>query len=178
MRKVFLLLAMVVLLATPAFATVGINNAGTPAGEATTILYNCPSTTQILNGSVAYANCGNLLQAGTANGGATSMTTTQLAVPVTYDYVRKAIAALAAGSFTAGTLANGSYGQILSILITNVGASGTFTLTPATATGWASIQFNLAKQTAVLLYVNDTVGWVVLSVGSSASSALPTITLP
>jgi hypothetical protein len=178
MKKLLVLLVMALVLATPAFASMGVMNAGTPVGQAADIIYNCPSTVQLVNSGDVYANCGNLLGAGTANGGATSMSTSTLIIPVTYDYVRKDINAIADPAYSTGTLAKGVAGQLLTIFITHVGSSGTWTVTPALATGWATIQFNLAKQQALLLYVNDTVGWVILSVGSSASGALPTITIP
>ena len=118
---------------------------------------------------------GNIVMAGTANGGSTSMVTTVTAVPLTFALVKKAIAASAAG-YQTGTLANGYPGQVLTIQISAVGSSGVWTLTPATSTGWTSVQFNTynvsAPQLMTLLYVNNTVGWIVLSLDGST---LPTM---
>lgn len=71
------------------------------------------------------------------------------------------------------TLANGLAGQLLVVdLVTDGGGDGT--LTPATATGWATIVFADAGDVAVLYYVDDTVGWIVLS--TYGLTAQPTIT--
>lgn len=159
----FLALVMLVI-SGPAFASVGIKVNGIDYGAATDINLGCGAGvgTQITgDGSAFNLMCSpNMAQAGLANGGAVSMVTSDLAVPVTYAFVRKAIPALAAGAFTQGTLANGIPGQILTFFITTVGASGTFTITPVTKTGFASVTFTAAKDTAVFIYINDTVGWI------------------
>lgn len=81
-----------------------------------------------------------------------------LAIPVTHAYVAKTTGADA----EALTLANGVPGQILVInLVTDGGGDGT--LTPVTATGWATIVFADAGDQAVLFYVNDVAGWRIWS---------------
>lgn len=81
-----------------------------------------------------------------------------LVIPTSQPYVAKTTG----GDAEALTLANGEPGQILVInLVTDGGGTGT--LTPVTATGWATIAFADAGDVAVLLYVNDTMGWVILS---------------
>ena len=126
--------------------------------------------------SASVISNGNILMAGTANGGSTSMVTTVTAVPLTFTLVKKAIAASAAG-FQTGTLANGYPGQTLVIQITAVGTTGVWTLTPTTSTGWTSVAFNTYNvsnpQLVELLYVNNTVGWIVIS---EDGSTLPTFT--
>jgi hypothetical protein len=47
--------------------------------------------------------------------------------------------------------------------VTDGGGTG-MTLTPATLTGFATINFADAGDEAVLLYVNDVTGWIILSV--------------
>jgi hypothetical protein len=166
MRKLFsLFLAM--FLATPAFAQVAVNNNGTQSGIANTILYNCPSGTQLVYGSQVYSNCGNLMSTGTANGGGVSLATTDAGIPLNYDFVEKAISNL--GTLT-DTLANGSPGQLLTIEIGTVSGSGTWKVTPATSFGFSSITFNTQGQTAMFLYTSS--GWILLSYDS------PTSTLP
>lgn len=89
-----------------------------------------------------------------------------LAIPVTHGIVQKTTGADA----EALTLANGDPGQVLVInLVTDGGGAGT--LTPSTATGWATIVFADAGDQAVLLYVDDTIGWVIL--GLSGKSGPP-----
>ena len=92
-----------------------------------------------------------------------------LAIPVTHAYVAKTTGADA----EALTLADGTPGQILVInLVTDGGGDGT--LTPATATGWATIVFADASDQATLLYVDDTIGWVLL--GAKGKAAPPVTT--
>lgn len=92
-----------------------------------------------------------------------------LAIPVTHAYVAKTTGADA----EALTLANGKPGQILVInLVTDGGGDGT--LTPATATGWATIVFADAGDQATLLYVDDTIGWILL--GAKGKAAPPVTT--
>ena len=91
-----------------------------------------------------------------------------LAVPVTHGYV-----AMTTGGVEALTLADGVPGQVLVLNLTTDGGDGT--LTPATKTGFATIVFADAGDQAVLLYVNDAIGWVIL--GLSGVLAPPAITV-
>jgi len=93
-----------------------------------------------------------------------------LAIPVTHPYVQKTTGADA----EALTLADGLSGQVLVINLSTDGG-GTGTLTPATATDWATIVFADAGDQAVLLYVDDTVGWIII--GLSGVAAPPVITV-
>lgn len=93
-----------------------------------------------------------------------------LAIPVTHPYVAKATGADA----EALTLADGTPGQILIINLTTDGG-GDGTLTPSTKTGFATIVFADAGDQAVLFYVDDSVGWVIL--GLSGVAAPPVITV-
>ena len=172
MKKLLLFLAAVVL-ATPAFASVGAVNQNQSGSEgiATDMLYNCPSGTQLSwNNSQFYMNCGNLMNAGTSGGGLTSLATNASSLPLSYDIVKIAISNLGT---TADSLANGVPGQMLTLNVTTVVGSGTLTITPTTRTGFGSITLNTANQTVVLLYVNNTLGWIIHSV---YGSTLPTIT--
>lgn len=93
-----------------------------------------------------------------------------LAIPVTHPYVSKTTGADA----EALTLADGIPGQSLIInLATDGGGDGT--LTPTTATGWATIVFADAGDQAVLLYIDDTIGWVII--GLSGVAGPPAITV-
>lgn len=58
------------------------------------------------------------------------------------------------------TLANGTAGQIKVIGMKTDGGDGT--LTPTTKTGFSTITFNDAGDGVVLLYTDDTKGWVVV----------------
>jgi len=93
-----------------------------------------------------------------------------LAIPVTHGYVIKTTG----GDAEALTLANGDPSQVLVVNLTTDGG-GAGTLTPATSTGWATIVFADAGDQAVLLYVDDTIGWVIL--GLSGASGPPAMTV-
>lgn len=102
--------------------------------------------------------------------GSVSVAADELAIPVTAQYVAKTTGADA----EALTLADGTPGQVLVIsLVTDGGGTGT--LTPTTASGFVSIAFADAGDTAALKFVDATVGWVIL--GTSGVAAPPAIAL-
>jgi len=165
MRKSLVVLVAVFLLlffASPSFAAVGIKSGGTLQGTATDISFGSNSGGQITNDGSTWTF--NLLLAGTGNGGATSMASSTLAVPITHAYVGKSIASDSA--FSAGTLANGVPGQMLTLYIYQDLGSVTFTVTPATASTYVSLAFDSVSDSATLLYIDDTVGWVIMTVTS------------
>tara|TARA_B100001123_G_scaffold50596_1_gene52173 strand:+ start:6651 stop:7031 length:381 start_codon:yes stop_codon:yes gene_type:complete len=89
------------------------------------------------------------------------------AVPITHAYV-----AMTAGGTVAWTIADGLPGQVLQIYSVD---ANTGTLTPDTSTGWATIVFTDIGDRAVLQYIDDTIGWIILSL--SGVSAPPTSTV-
>jgi len=93
-----------------------------------------------------------------------------LAIPVTHAYVAKTTG----GDAEALTLANGVPGQVLVIDLTTDGG-GDGTLTPTTATGWATIVFADAGDKAILLYVDDVIGWIILSLVGVAQPPVSTV---
>lgn len=98
---------------------------------------------------------------------------------VPYAVIRKNIGAGTGGLDTVdgGTrLPNGKPGAELSIIITSCSGSSYWDLTPVTATGFTAIRFNAKGQNASLLYVDDTIGWTIRAVGTTASAAAPTVT--
>jgi hypothetical protein len=93
-----------------------------------------------------------------------------LAIPVTHPMVAKTTG----NDAEALTLADGIPGQILVInLVTDGGGTGT--LTPTTKTNFVSIAFADAGDQAVLLYVDDTIGWIILC--ASGVAAPPAIAI-
>ncbi len=104
----------------------------------------------------------NLLATGIANGDSTSMSSATTTVPITYKYVRKDVNSVNQTC----TLANGFEGQMLTIYVYHVWDSGVMTLTPATRTGFRSLTFNAAGDFVTLLYINDTIGWVITALNS------------
>lgn len=100
--------------------------------------------------------------------GGTTSAADSLAIPITHSYVGKTTG----GDAEALTLADGVPGQILTIALETDGG-GTGTLTPTTASGFVSIAFADAGDIATLMYVDDTVGWVILG---TAGVAAPPVT--
>jgi hypothetical protein len=93
-----------------------------------------------------------------------------LAIPVTHPIVSKTTGADA----EALTLADGLPGQSVVILLA-VDGGGDGTLTPATATGWATIVFADAGDQANLLYVDDTIGWIIMGMNGVAQPPVKTV---
>jgi len=108
--------------------------------------------------------------AGGFKSGATTSAADSLAIPVTHGVVAKTTG----GDAEALTLANGEPGQLLMIYLA-VDGNGDGTLTPTTKSGFATIVFADAGDQVVLLYVDDTVGWVI--VGAAGVAAPPAITV-
>ena len=86
-----------------------------------------------------------------------------LAIPVTHGYVQKTT-----GGAEACTLANGVPGQVL--IINLIVSGGAATITPATMTGFATIVLSAQSDFVSLLYVDDTIGWVILGMGGAAAT--------
>ena len=91
-----------------------------------------------------------------------------LVIPVTARYVAKTT-----GGVEALTIADSVAGHVTTVSLVSDGGTGT--LTPATASGWATIVFADVGDTATLEYIDDTVGWVIL--GLAGVAAAPVITL-
>ena len=106
---------------------------------------------------------GYIQSAGTAFGASLTMASTatgvSTAMSLAYSFIGKVIGA-DVGEL--GSLADGTKGQILKIYIVSRAGSGTYVLTPATATGFSTLTFDAAAEEATLLYVDDTVGWIII----------------
>jgi predicted RecA/RadA family phage recombinase len=97
--------------------------------------------------------------------GAVSVAADELAIPVTHAAALKTTGADA----EALTLAGGTPGQILSVQCEAHGG-GDGTLTPETATGFTTVTFDAAGEQVTLLYLDDTLGWIVLgAVGATVA---------
>lgn len=160
MRKQIVLAAMFLLIfASSSFAGVGIKLNGVTKGTVTDINFA---------GNVSFGSSGTfdgstlsfpIVLAGTANGGSTTMADTDTAVSTSYALVRKAISSTVG---LIGTLANGTPGQFLTINITARASSGTFILQPTTKTGFYQLTFDAIGDQVTLLYVSDTIGWIII----------------
>lgn len=107
-----------------------------------------------------------------AQDGSVTVAADALVIPVTHAVVVKSIGADA----EALTLADGYVGQVLVIHLAAT-AGGTGTLTPTTATGWATAAFSVAGHGLSLYFVNSTIGWIVLGSYGAAANAAPVIAL-
>jgi len=100
--------------------------------------------------------------------GSTTSAADSLAIPITDSVVLKTTGADA----EALTLADGSPGQVLTIVLATDGG-GTGTLTPTTASGFSTIVFADAGDTATLRYIDGSEGWVIM--GTAGVAAPPEI---
>lgn len=146
-------------------ATPIILEGATPDAHETTITPTDPTADNTItlpddSGGVAYIPAGG-----------TTSAADSLAIPVTHSYVAKTTGA----DGEALTLANGENGQILVISLV-VDGGGTGTLTPTTCSGFLTIVFADAGDTAALMYVDDTTGWVILGLTGVAAPPVITIT--
>lgn len=179
------LTAVMLLWASASFAAVGIRVNGAPYGTATDLNLSCGAGVNSVvtqDGSNFNLECSSTLStSGIANGGAVSIASTVTAVPVSYAFVRKVLDSDGNAAFTAGTLANGTPGQVLTIFASGMTPSGAttggnFTITPSTTTGFRSIKLSAIGDVVSLLYIDDFYGWVILTYDPAAANSI-TVTL-
>ncbi len=95
------------------------------------------------------------------------ITTPEALAPALNAGITVSVATVATGfalnGVNAATLANGTNGQIKTIVCTAVTVGGTATLTPTTANGFTTVAFTAAGQNITLQYFSVG-GWVILSV--------------
>lgn len=172
MKKLLLLTLIALLAFAPAaFAAVGVEIGGTYKGEVSTFNLSGPEDLTYDGSRLTIPVVDkDLYAAGVADGGSTSMTTTDETIPIGYSHVRKAIAA--DPTYDDGVLPDGEPGQLLTLQITERNGSGTFIVTPSTATGWATVTFDAVGEICTWWYVDDTTGWVIFG-STNATIALP-----
>lgn len=118
--------------------------------------------------------------AGTLTGGLTINTTATTQGIIACGYVNNGYSAMQSGDTVikpsyaiigknlggkigeVGTLANGTAGQTITIYASALTGSGTFVITPTTKKGFATITLDAAGEYATLVYVDGTVGWILL----------------
>ena len=173
MKKILSLLFLLAVLASPVFAAVGINVNGTVVGTAGNLYVNCPTGgSEFIDGFNYSATCSStLVSDGTYNGGTVSLGTIDSGISLSNAMIEKAISSTGT---TTDTLPNGTPNQLFTIQIATV-SSGSWVVTPTTSSAFASITFNTQGQGATFLYVNSTVGWIIVSTNTSGTNADPTI---
>ena len=164
MKKISLLFALLLalMIANPARASIGIKIDGTAQPAATDLNFIGTGTTKQITNTYDGMTF-SLVLAGVDNSGSGSVADTVANITdVGYPVIFKDIPA----GISSGTLANGTPGQILQIII-GADAGGTYwNLQPTTRTGFTHLEFNDQDDMATLMYVDDTRGWIILSVSS------------
>jgi hypothetical protein len=148
MKKILVLVIALVLLPSLCFGSVGLKRYTSSLGTATDIDI----------GDAGYFDGSTLSLGYTSIAGVSTMVSGSLAVPVTVKTVTKVIGV---GGNPAGTLADGTVGQILVITASNAGTSS-WTLTPSTKCGFTTITFSSDGGYAVLQFINSSLGWIVI----------------
>jgi len=78
-----------------------------------------------------------------------------------------------AGAVTTLTVPDGEPGQVL--VLQSIDAND-IDVTPTTSYGFTAIALDVIGDTAVLLWANDTIGWIILSLFGVAADAKPAYT--
>jgi hypothetical protein len=123
-----------------------------------------PDTNQLLKKVVPnyVAAIGGPVDGGTVS----AMVTGSTAIPVTYRYVTRVI------TTTVGevqTLADGSAGQLLTVLAISRMGSGTAIVTPTTKTGFTTVTLDAAFEYVTLLFIDTTKGWVIVATNGTVA---------
>jgi len=160
MRKyIAFMVIFLMTMVTPSFASVGIKVDNEPLGSATDLRFDSSGTGGT---NKAFNYDGSrlrflLMLAGTGTSGAVSLGTGNTNVERGYSITYKAIGTV----IETGTIANGIPGEFITIRITEVGSNGSWILTSNASTTWDSIIFNAVGETISLLWLSDSVGWVI-----------------
>ena len=153
--KLAVVVALVSLLASPVMASVDVRRTnGTGVSQLGSV-----DTIEVGNAGTVQ---GNVLVLGYTyiDGGTSTMVSGPNAIPVTYKTVHMD---LTNGNTITSTLANGTNGQVLTLDVTvNPSSAYVWTLTPATKTGYTTVTLTHVGSYVTLLYVNGTLGWVVV----------------
>lgn len=122
-------------------------------------------TNVVATGNVVFKS--TLYAVGGAGGASSvnSSSTNLSAAQISYSLIRKRIGGGGGLDSTDGgtRLRNGTAGQMITFIITTVQSGGSWILTPVTKTGFSTLTFDTANDVATLLYVDDTVGWIIIS---------------
>ena len=102
-----------------------------------------------------------LIKAGIGVSGVSTAASDNNAISNLHAHVEKTISSDPA--FSSGTLANGIAGQTTTIEIVGNDGNLSWTLTPATSTGFTSITFFKTGDYVTLLYLDDVAGWIIFS---------------
>lgn len=124
-------------------------------------------TNLVASGNVTIQS--TLITAGRINATTTlqSSSTNLKTASIAYAVILKRIGNGADSAGEGGELRNGTPGQILSLIGIYREASGTFKITPATKTGFTSVSLGAIGTYVTFLYVDDTIGWIILGTNAT-----------
>jgi hypothetical protein len=174
MKRFLTVFAILLLLVSPAIASVGVQEDGTAEGQATDINIGT-GLNHSSNGSVSTITLdqagdltfqSSLLAIGRKGGVSTasSSSTDFGTASMPYTVILKYVSGGGGLDTSPGTtLANGQPGQVLVLYIQGLMASGTWVVTASKKMGWTTLTMDTIGDNAALLYVNDTIGWLILS---------------
>ena len=149
--SIALVLALVLLCASPAFSAVGVKQGVSH--------YHVGDAVDIDVGEAGYFDGDTLYLGYTSINSVSTMASGPAAIPVTCNVVHQVFSSAdAPGS----TLANGTVGQILLLDVTTNASSYVWTITPATKIGYSTIKLSHVGSYAVLMYINALYGWQVI----------------
>lgn len=119
------------------------------------------SNSPVFSGDVTFNS--TLIALGRAGGASTAASSSTNLAPANLPYLllRKYVGGGGGLDSTPGTtLQNGTSGQVLILQIAGLQSGGTWVVTPTTKTGFNSITFDTKGDQAMLIYINDTIGWI------------------
>ena len=166
MRKynlvVLIMLCLLLLSCGSSFATVGVYKEGTYQGEASDLEVAAgQGVAAFTEGDKANIPIGtDIFAVGVYNGSATSVVTDITALSSAYKTYEVYVATRTL------TLANGEPGQIVTFYTKTTSDTGTTTITATTKTCWTSAAMDTVGDLITLMYVDDTIGWIVIGTNS------------
>lgn len=160
-NKIVALFAMFAFVASTSYAAQYFNN-GTEVGHSEEV--NCDSSIDCTfsGGKLVFSVAGTLLNKTDDTLTLASSSTIITGTNVPYALIIKHIGGAGADNTGVGTeLADGTEGAVLTIVAASIASGSSWKVTPATSTAWDSLTFDAAGERVTLLYVDDTIGWIV-----------------
>lgn len=113
----------------------------------------------VADGTITFK--GTLLTVGVDDGGVSSdCTTATTTLPASYSYVQAYVTTRTL------TVANGTVGQIMTIIGKAGTDTGTLTIDATTQDGWNTISLDSVNDWVTLLYLSGTQGWIIIGYNS------------
>lgn len=176
MKKLLVaVLAVMLAFAPVAWAAVDVKESGSDRGKAEhlnfddgfTVTFNNNTAEVDLDRTVDVTFQTTLLAMGRTNAASSlASSATQLYLSsLPYVFFRKSVggAGSCVDSNPGTTLPDGTPGQVTVLFVGSLMTGGTWKVTPTTCTGFSYLTFDTINDQATLLYVDDTIGWIIIS---------------